>query len=69
MVPCCGLSNATVESYLDDIEDGLLYCQTNHPIKNTDEGMGGDLAYNQCFYPKWRSGAVMTMMNNNQRVC
>lgn len=53
-VACYGLSDATVESYLDDIEDGLLYCQTNHPIKNTGEGMGGDLAYNQCFYPKWR---------------
>ena len=55
MVSCYGLSDATVESYLDDIEDGLLYCQTNYPIKNTGEGMGGDLAYNQCFYPKWRN--------------
>lgn len=55
VVSCYGLSDATVESYLDDIEDGLLYCQTNHPIKNTGEGMGGDLAYNQCFYPKWRN--------------
>ncbi|WP_250654783.1 hypothetical protein [Alkalimarinus coralli] len=53
-VACYGLSDAAIESYLDGMEESLRYCLVNHPIKNTGEGMGGDLAYNQCLYPKWR---------------